>query len=239
MRADRWNSEGSQEAGTDVIVMGWRGHGAVRRLLMGSVSRGVVRRVSCSMPVVRRLLRELRHIIVVYDGSPHAERALAFLAALTPKRGTRATVFRAVDTMHVPAQGLITADTRATVAAEVARINDERRTQARKGLARAAKTLSAAGWRVDEVVTEGAPLRELLATVHKTRANLVVLGAKGVTGLRHFLLGSVAEAALNRCPFLCSWFGDARPCSTSSQLTRSPRDEPGCRRFGRGDEETT
>ena len=86
------------------------------------------------------------------------------------------------------------------MAAEVARINDERRTKARKELARAAKTLSAAGWRVDEVVTEGAPLRELLATVHKTRADLVVLGAKGVTGLRHLLLGSVAEGALNRSP---------------------------------------
>ena len=65
---------------------------------------------------------------------------------------------------------------------------------------RAAKTLSAAGWRVDEVVTEGAPLRELLATVHSTRANLVVVGAKGATGLRHLLLGSVAEGTLKRCP---------------------------------------
>ena len=184
----------------DVIVMGWRGHGAVRRLLTGSVSRGVVRRASCSVLVVRRPLRELRHIIVAYDGSPHADRALAFLAALTPKRGTRATVFRAVDTMHVPAQGLITADTRASVAAEVARINNERRASARKELSRASKTLSAAGWRVNEVVTEGAPLRDLLATVQETRADLVVVGAKGVTGLRHLLLGSVAEGALNRNP---------------------------------------
>ena len=29
--------------GADVIVVGWRGHGAVRRALMGSVSRGIVR----------------------------------------------------------------------------------------------------------------------------------------------------------------------------------------------------
>ena len=184
----------------DVIVMGWRGHGAVRRLLTGSVSRGVVRRASCSVLVVRRPLRELRHIVVAYDGSPHAERALAFLAALAPKRGARATVFRAVDTMHIPAQGLTSADTRASVAAEVARINDERRASARKQLARAGTALSAAGWRVDEVVTEGDPLRDLLATLHKTRADLVVIGAKGVTGLRHLLLGSVAEGALNRSP---------------------------------------
>ena len=184
----------------DVIVMGWRGHGAVRRLLTGSVSHGVVRRAPCSVLVVRRRLRSLHHIVVAFDGSPHAERALEFVAALAPERGARATVFRAVDTMHVPVQGLITAATRAAVAAEVARINDERRTTARKELSRAAKTLSAAGWRVDEVVTEGAPLRDLLATVVKTRADLVVVGAKGVTGLRHLLLGSVAEGTLNRSP---------------------------------------
>ena len=33
----------------DVIVVGWRGHGAVRRLLMGSVSRGVVRGSKCAV----------------------------------------------------------------------------------------------------------------------------------------------------------------------------------------------
>jgi hypothetical protein len=31
-------------------------------------------------------------------------------------------------------------------------------------------------------------------------AFLVVVGAKGVTGVRHLLLGSVAEGALNRSP---------------------------------------
>ena len=69
-----------------------------------------------------------------------------------------------------------------------------------KDLSRAVKTLSSAGWKVDQAVTDGAPLRDLLATVSNVGADLLVVGAKGVTGLRHLLLGSVAEGALNRSP---------------------------------------
>src|SRR6185436_12190322 len=53
----------------DVIVMGWSGHGVVRRLLMGTVSRGVVRRAPCAVLVVRRVLRDLRHMVVGFDSS--------------------------------------------------------------------------------------------------------------------------------------------------------------------------
>jgi nucleotide-binding universal stress UspA family protein len=62
----------------------------------------------------------------------------------------------------------------------------------RKDLSRAARAFSSAGWEIDQAVTEGAPLRELLATVAKARADVVIVGGRGVTGLRHLLLGSVA-----------------------------------------------
>jgi nucleotide-binding universal stress UspA family protein len=184
----------------DVIVMGWRGHGAVRRLLTGSVSRGVVRRAPCAVLVVRRALRNVRHMVVGVDGSAHAGRAVELISSLNHPRGGRVSLFTAVDTMHVPSQALVPPDTRAAVSAEVARINKERLAGAHKALDRAARTLTRAGWKVDRVITTGAPLRDLLATVAKKRTDLVVVGAKGVTGVRHLLLGSVAEGALNRSP---------------------------------------
>ncbi len=184
----------------DVIAVGWRGHGPVRRLLAGSVSRGVVRGATCAVLVVRRPIRALRHVVIGVDGSENATRALKFLAALDPAHGARATVFSAVDIMHAPAHRLAPTATRATVAEEVARINDGRRAAARNVLSRAAKVLSDAGWKVDQAVTDGAPLRDLLATVSTVGADLLVVGARGVTGLRHLLLGSVAQGALNRSP---------------------------------------
>jgi nucleotide-binding universal stress UspA family protein len=182
----------------DAIVMGRRGHGAVRRLLMGSVSRGVVRRAACAVLVVNRAPRDVRHLVVGVDGSPHARRAVDLVASLTPPRGGRIALFTAVDTMHAPSQALVSSDTRAAVAAEVRRINAKRLARARTEIDRAARTLTRAGWKVNRVVTAGAPLRDLLGTAAKHRADVVVVGAKGVTGIRHLLLGSVAEGALNR-----------------------------------------
>jgi nucleotide-binding universal stress UspA family protein len=50
------------------------------------------------------------------------------------------------------------------------------------------------------MITNGEPLRDLLDVVAKEHANLLVVGARSTTGVRHLLLGSVAEGALNRCP---------------------------------------
>lgn len=184
----------------DVVVMGWRGHGAVRRLLSGSVSRGVVRRAPCSVLVARRRVRQVRHVVIGFDGSTHADRAVELVAGLAPARGSRVTVVTSIDAMHMPRQALVPADTRATVAEEIARVNRTRRAAATKALSRAARELTAAGWKVDRVITDGAPLQDLLATVQRVGAELLVVGARGATGLRHLLVGSVADGVLNRSP---------------------------------------
>ncbi len=183
----------------DVIVLGWRGHGAVRRFLMGSVSRGVVRGATCAVLVVRRAPRDVRRIVIGLDGSANARRAVEFVGRLHPSRRGHVTLFTAVDVMGVPSHALASRGVGARVAAEVRRINAERAARARNDLARAMTTLTQAGWRVRTGVSVGAPLLGLLATVDSTGADLLVVGARGASGVRRLLLGSVAEGALNRC----------------------------------------
>jgi len=183
-----------------VIVLGWRGHGAVRRFLMGSVSRGVVRGAKCSVLVVRRRQRDVRRIVLGFDGSDNAHRAVEFVRRLHPPRGGQVTMFTAVDHMGAPSNAMVPRGVAGTVAAEVRRINAERTARAQKTLARAEAALTRAGWRVRTTVAAGAPLHGLLATVDSAGADLLVVGARGDSDVRHLLVGSVAEGALNRCP---------------------------------------
>lgn len=182
----------------DVIVLGWRGHGPVRRFLTGSVSRGVIRAAKCAVLVVRRAQRDAARVVIGFDGSPNAQRAIDFVSRLTPQKGGEVTVFRAVDQMHVPSHSLAPSGARATVAAEVQRINAEHLARVKKENARAAATLERAGWRVRTATSPGAPLHDLLGVVDSVAADLLVVGARGASGVQRLLLGSVAEGAVNR-----------------------------------------
>jgi len=181
----------------DVIVVGWRGLGAVRRLLTGSVSRGIVRGSKCTVLVVKQSKR-VREIVVGFDGSPTARRALAFVGRLLPPRNGRVTLVSAIELMTVPSQSRFPGA--AAVAREVKRQNAIRVRTATKHLNRAAATLKRSGWQTRTMLVHGEPLRDLLSAVAAARAQLLVVGARGTTGIRHVLLGSVAEGAVNRCP---------------------------------------
>ena len=189
----------------DVIVVGWRGHGAVRRLLMGSVSRGVVRGSKCTVLVVRRSQR-VRKIVVGVDGSPTAKRALAFVGRLVPPRDGRVTLVSAVELMTVPSQGRVPGA--AALAREVKRQNTIRARTATKDLNRAAAELKRIGWQTRTMLVHGEPLRDLLGAVAAARAQLLVVGARGTSGVR-----------------TCSWAASLKAPSTGLRSPSSSRAE--------------
>ena len=189
--------EEARRLGASVVVLGWRGHGAISRFLFGSVSRGVVRQATCPVLVVRQRPVDLRSFVLGLDGSTNALRAARFLATLKPPRGGRVTLIRVEEAIAVPSAGLLPWNVRAVVGREIAALNRQRHAKAKRYLAKNAARLTRAGWIVRTSVRSGVPLDELLTVVVRTRPGALVVGARGAGGLRRLLLGSVAEGALN------------------------------------------
>jgi nucleotide-binding universal stress UspA family protein len=186
----------AKQFSADVIVLGWRGHGAVRRLLMGSVSRAVARGALSAVLVVRRAKRVAR-IVVGSDESASAKRAVAFVERLVPPPDGRVTLLNAVHLMASPSRRVPGAG---AIAAEIRRTNTMRGRAAIRALNRATKQLKRSGWHTRAMLTTGEPLRDLLRAVATTRAQLLVVGAKGTASVHYLLLGSVAEGALSHSP---------------------------------------
>ena len=188
----------ARRARADVIVMGWRGHGATRRFLAGSVSRDVVRAAPCAVLVVRRAVRRVSTVVIGVDGSEQSTRAVRLANRLRPPSGGRIYLVTAAPHMSDPSNPLLPAAIRRAAASGVAGINRRRVADARDNLRRLATELRAVGWKVTLEISDAAPLSALLSAVTQHRAELLMVGATGASQLRRLLLGSVAHGALDR-----------------------------------------
>jgi nucleotide-binding universal stress UspA family protein len=184
--------------GAGAIVVGSRGYGALARLVMGSVSRGVVRRASCPTLVVRSRPRSIRRFALGLDGSANARRAVDLVARLRAPRGGRVTLVRALEPLRVGSLGVMPAGARGVLARQLAQARKQQVRRARRDLAAAAVVLKRAGWRMRTAIRWGIPLDEVLNAARETRADVLVVGVRGTGGVARLLLGSVAEGVLSR-----------------------------------------
>lgn len=191
--------------GADAIVLGWRGHGPIRRLLAGSVSREVVARAQRPVLVARTAARAVRRIVLGFDGSARALRAVRFLARLAPPRGGRVVLVSVIEPLPLPLSARrMPAAVRATLRREAAKLNRGRLRFAQRKAGAAVSKLEDSGWHASSDVRFGTPLETLLRAAADHKADAVVVGARATSGLRRALLGSVAAGALNhsRIPVL-------------------------------------
>jgi len=144
-----------------LILIGARGFGPLRRLLMGSVSRAVAYRAPCSVLVTRPQPSVWRRVLVGFDESPDIDAGLDILSRCQPPPDGRVTLLRVVrDRPPFPRsmqhRGL------PTDAQMARRALHDIALQARLKLAVARRNLLRSGWpQVDSHVEVGHPAARL------------------------------------------------------------------------------
>lgn len=180
----------AEEIGAGLIVLGSRGRGPVRRVLLGSVSEGVVHHAGCPVLVVRgEDTWPPTRVVVGDDGSEAAARAGEVAVRLggflgIPVRLARAAQ-RSLDIPDLPADG---PDAYGRAFEEYLR-ESERSLEER---ADALEGLSGVRPDVDVLVGDASAMLEELGE----ESTLIVLGSRGLGAVERMRLGSVSTKAL-------------------------------------------
>ena len=134
-------------------------------------------------------------IVVGTDGSDTAKEAVRQATDLAKKVGAKLDVMSA----FAPVSGARLREERKDAPADVEhQISPSEDVEAT--LAEAAEEVSAAGVEVETFSRQGDPADAILELAEENDADLIVVGNKGMTGAKRFLLGSVPNKVSHHAP---------------------------------------
>jgi nucleotide-binding universal stress UspA family protein len=172
----------AEELGVGLIVVGSRGRGGIRRALMGSVSDSVVRHAHCPVMVARgEPLIFPGKILLATDGSEEAELAATAAAELAKSTASELQV------AHVAAQYSYARAAGEELPDVAQQVLDEQVSR----LQHAGVTAAEAHVRV------GPPAAVIVALTEHIGAQLIIMGSRGMGGIRRALMGSVSDSVVS------------------------------------------
>jgi nucleotide-binding universal stress UspA family protein len=191
------------EEAADLVVVGTHGRTGLDRVLIGSVADRVVRTASCPVLTVRAQpagttpATGLERILYATDFSPAARAAWPWVLALASASGA------AVDLLHVATQPVpdrhLSPETLGQMATH---LKEQAQTEAERFLQDAGRT-----WpgrlpreRVTVLVGHGVMGDQVTHWARQRRADLIVMGTHGWSGLLRWMLGSVAQHVIQTAP---------------------------------------
>jgi nucleotide-binding universal stress UspA family protein len=184
----------AEESGADLVILGARGHGAIERAFLGSVSAEVVDQAHCSVLVARR--PSAGRILIGADGSDVAMSAIAFVGGSRLFEASTARVMYAIDLDPSWWMGFTPGDAAFAVDPYVS-VVDEGRVRGDKVTSAAATLLRSDGLDVSTVVHEGPAAAAIVQEARTWNADLVVVGTRGNGLMKRLLLGSTARSVLH------------------------------------------
>lgn len=192
----------AEEHAIDLIVMGTHGRRGPEYLFLGSVAQETVRHASCPVLTIRegkdsRPFRPIDRILVPIDFSSHSEAALQQAVALAKKLSARLQLLHVIEESVHPA---FYASGKTSIFDFIPDL--KQKTEAE--LQRMLSTVAAGDVQAEYHVLEGRASHDIAKFAREQGSDLIVISTHGLTGIEHFLVGSVTEKVIRtaHCPVL-------------------------------------
>lgn len=175
-KADDWKP--------NLVLLGCHRRFALERFFLGSVSQKVLTHVPCSVRIVRREPRKRTfapRLLIGFDGSTHSRRAVQEVAGRSWPQGTVVRLVCAFDLSVRAREGYESL------------FRDH-------AIRPAMEELEAAGLAVQVRIRKSEPREALRQEVKRWKPDCLFLGARGLSAVSRFLLGSVSSALAAQAP---------------------------------------
>ena len=182
----------AEELDADLVVIGNRGVGRLRRLVAGSVSESVVHRASCPVLVVRggEEAWPIKRVVVGDDGSHSARQAGKLATDIADVFGAEVVLVRAYENPPTPVGGWSAEERREL---DEARLRDLSTLEA---WAEQLGTMEQDRPAIKMIESKPAPAIVDVAGEVEKMQSLIAVGSRGLSAPKRVLLGSVSTKIL-------------------------------------------
>lgn len=196
--------EAAAVGGYDLLVVGTHGRTGFSHVMLGSVAERIVRHAPCPVLTVRARSiapARIQKILVPVDYSEHSSASLRYASELARTLHAELDLVHVWDRPTYVADSVMIHDQDGEKRSLAAMIRENAELEMRRFLSRFQQ-------RKDEEtrhfpphrLLSGEPASTLVAELERGAHDVVVVGTRGRTGLKHLLLGSVAEKLVRLSP---------------------------------------
>jgi nucleotide-binding universal stress UspA family protein len=196
----------------DLLAIGTHGRSGLDRLLLGSVTEKVLRKVACPVLTVPRGASEpapavpvvFKRLLCPVDFSASSMKALQYALSLAQEADAHLTVLHVVtydlETEAPEMYETVIADRRLTVEEYRKKCEDYSRERLEAAIPQSARDFCT----IDTKLATGKPYRAILRIADEQQTDLIVMGVQGRGALDRLLFGSTTQHVVRQatCPVL-------------------------------------
>lgn len=182
------------EKNADLIALGTYGRKGLKRMIMGSVTSGVMLNSPCDVLVVKKPCEqcngEYSSLLVPYDGSAMSKKALERAIALKKENPNAIMTLLYVIPRYEEMLGFF----------KTSSIMEKLYGEARKIILEGLDIVQKNGTLASTIVEEGHPADKVIEIADGLGIDLIIMGSHGWRGFNKAILGSTAERVISHSP---------------------------------------